>query len=214
MTPIEAISKHFATSMRRMEADNMPILVRRGDRNTLAACLADLRFNRGVEIGTQRGHYAMRLCKANPNLNLTCIDPWLPIGTMKKDIQNKLFEKSSRNLKNLNVTIKRVPSLQALKDFEDNSLDFVFIDGAHDFDNVVCDLVFWAYKVKRGGIIALHDYIASHNSGVMKAIDAYTHCHSIRPWFVTREQLTTAFWVNDDDMKIRNYTTLLRPKID
>ena len=30
---------------------------------------------------------------------------------------------------------------------------------------------------------------------VVQAVDAYTHCHSIRPWYVTREKEPCAFWV-------------------
>ena len=84
--------------------------------------------------------------------------------------------------------------MDALADFEDSSLDFVFIDGNHTFDYAVSDIIYWSYKVRKGGIVAAHDYYAFAKNGVMKAVDAYTHCHHIDPWYVTYEHVPTAFW--------------------
>jgi hypothetical protein len=71
-----------------------------------------------------------------------------------------LFEICSKNLEPVKdvVTIIRKTSLQAAKQFKAGSLDFVFIDGAHDYDSVCKDIDAWLPKVKVGGIIAGHDY--------------------------------------------------------
>ena len=37
--------------------------------------------------------------------------------------------------------------------------------------------------------------VAMRRGGVIEAVDAYTRCHMIHPWYVTREDLPTAFWV-------------------
>jgi hypothetical protein len=42
--------------------------------------------------------------------------------------------------------------------YEDNSLDFVFIDAAHDYDSVRKDISAWFPKIKNEGVIAGHDY--------------------------------------------------------
>jgi glycosyltransferase involved in cell wall biosynthesis len=49
--------------------------------------------------------------------------------------------------------------MQAVTDFADESLDFVYIDGNHQLKYVVEDIVEWTKKIKKGGIIAGHDYI-------------------------------------------------------
>jgi hypothetical protein len=49
-------------------------------------------------------------------------------------------------------------SIEAAETYLDNSLDFVFIDAAHDYDSVKQDIISWLPKVKKGGIISGHDY--------------------------------------------------------
>jgi hypothetical protein len=85
--------------------------------------------------------------------------------------------------------------MDAVGEFEHESIDFVYIDGNHRFDFVMTDLIRWAKRVKKGGIVALHDYCHFHWSGVVRAVDAYTYCHDIRPWFITKEAKPTVFWV-------------------
>jgi predicted O-methyltransferase YrrM len=66
------------------------------------------------------------------------------------------------------ITTIALPSLEAVKQFEDESLDFVYIDAAHDYDNVKADILAWKPKVKKGGILAGHDYV---HPPVKRAVD-------------------------------------------
>jgi predicted O-methyltransferase YrrM len=56
----------------------------------------------------------------------------------------------------------------------DSSLDFVYIDAGHDYNNVKCDLAAWAPKVRPGGIIVGDDYGGPSDKvgkfGVKKAV--------------------------------------------
>jgi hypothetical protein len=85
--------------------------------------------------------------------------------------------------------------MDAVRKIKNESLDFVYIDGFHDFDWVMPDLIFWAQKVRRHGIVAGHDYYPFFRAGVMFAVDAYTRAHNINDWYVTREKEPTWFWV-------------------
>lgn len=191
----EAIEKKFHLSNKTMR--NLPYCSgQRYSRNDLAELLGELKFNVGAEIGVRRGRYSEILCRGNPNLKLFCIDPWAAIDTKyPQELQDKIFAYARERLSGYNVQFLRKTSMEALADIPDRSLDFIFIDGDHRFDFVCPDIIFWAKKVKSGGIVSVHD-VYGGEVGVQKAVEAYVHAHDIRPWYVTKELQPTAYWVN------------------
>ena len=58
------------------------------------------------------------------------------------------------NSKDLNI-VSKIP----------NNLDFLFIDGDHSYEGVYEDFNLWKIKVRKGGIIALHDIVGADISG-------------------------------------------------
>lgn len=203
MTFQEVLNKYFRFR-NDPEKDNLPILSRGrwrwgkpGDygRQALAKVLRDMEFRTGVEIGTFHGHSAIMWCRANPRLKLTCVDPYKPYRARPSQrVQDSNYTRACKNLQPYNATIVRANSLDVVDDFADGSIDFVFIDGDHCFDPCMQDLIRWAPKVRQGGIVSLHDYCTFERSGTVAAIDAYTHCHRIDPWYVTHDNMPTAFW--------------------
>ena len=194
-----AIQKKFR--LHRRGEDCLPWgALRRVNRSHIGEVLHELQYNKGVEIGVRRGAFSKVLCEKNPDLHLTCIDPWdnyHPRYPQEK--QDKIYNKAIQNLSSFidegRITILRKSSMDALADFQDESLDFIFIDGNHNFDFVMMDIICWAKKIKVNGIIAVHDYYSFTWAGIVKAVDAYTHCHHIDPWYTTKELEPTAFWV-------------------
>jgi len=150
----------------------------------------ELNFRRGVEVGTDTGRYAKDLCEGLANLKLTTIDPFLPYteGDEIKDEQRSeaIYLEAVERLKNFNCEVVRKTSMEAIKDFEDNSLDFVFIDGNHEYEYVLEDITEWSRKVKVGGIVYGHDYTENKNRkyGVIEAVNKYVSDNNINPWFV------------------------------
>ncbi|KAH3766052.1 WD repeat domain 60 [Pelomyxa schiedti] len=57
------------------------------------------------------------------------------------------------------ATVLRLTSEQAAKLIPDDSLSFVYIDARHDYSSVLQDLSLWYPKLKRGGVLAGHDFI-------------------------------------------------------
>lgn len=148
----------------------------------LAALFGELQFKTGAEIGVAGGRYSLILLDANPHLTrLICVDPWQPYGeNWRSDAhQEETYQAARAALSGLPAELWRMTSLEASLRVEDASLDFVFIDGAHDFDNVMLDVILWARKVKRGGIVSGHDYMHFTRSGVVEAVNAYTQWHRI-----------------------------------
>lgn len=192
-----AIRQKFHLSNLTTRMANLPYCAgMRYNRNHLAELLGELGFNRGAEIGVRQGAYSARLCRKNPNIELYCIDPWSALGNKyPQEKQDKIYAVAQKNLKKYNATLIRKTSMDALSDFDNDSLDFVYIDGDHKFDAVVLDIVLWSKKVRSGGIVAAHDCYGGE-VGVQKAVEAYVHCHHIDHWYVTKELAPTAFWVN------------------
>jgi predicted O-methyltransferase YrrM len=86
-----------------------------------------------------------------------------------KDIYNKnLTLSSTRDM------IKDIQGLSwvCAEEFDDYSLDFVFIDADHTYESVLKDIYAWYTKVRTGGILSGHDY--SSWSGVKMAVDKFT----------------------------------------
>ena len=165
-----------------------------GSRVTLAETMAELGFKIGAEIGVEKGHYSRVLCDTIPDLKLYCVDPWMPYGRNSQGREDYLYVKAQQRLAGRNVEIMKMTSVEAAKQIENGSLDFVYIDALHDFDNVMMDIIAWAPKVKSGGIVSGHDYIILYNCGVMPAVNAYVHAHNISPLYVTAHQPEYISW--------------------
>jgi FkbM family methyltransferase len=87
------------------------------------------------------------------------IDPYASYSEIIDEHMNSAESKFLEMAKNYdNITKIKKTSLQAANDFEDKSLDLVYIDGAHDYQNVKNDILAWLPKVKVGGFICGHDY--------------------------------------------------------
>jgi predicted O-methyltransferase YrrM len=61
--------------------------------------------------------------------------------------------------------------------FEDEYFELVFIDADHSEESVSRDIVVWLPKVKRGGVIAGHDYGSRNWPGVKRAVDRCFSAH-------------------------------------
>lgn len=109
-------------------------------------------YKTGAEIGVYKGEYTKLFCDAG--LKMYGIDPWRAYGNYNEfpndikrfqDRQDFLLEHTKRVLKDYLESgmceLIRKTSMEAVEDFEDESLDFVYIDGHHGLRYVVEDLV-------------------------------------------------------------------------
>lgn len=175
------------------------------DRNDLASLFTKLGFTSGAEIGVLFGRYSKILCESNPKLKLYNIDPWLAYSGYKDLTTQKnfddLYEETKQTLAPFNCEIIRKKSLDAVGNFENNSLDFVYLDGNHEFASETNDIYEWSGKIKSGGIVAGHDYRKYKEksfSHSYEVVNAYTAAYRIAPWFITngkKEKIRSWFWV-------------------
>lgn len=174
-----------------------PVRLARYTRKDMAALFGELEFETGAEIGVADGQNSLTLCQNIPTLkHLFCVDPWVVYkeNPWAHDNQEDMLRIARQRLEPFPVEFIRQMSLEAVRDFEPGSLDFVYIDGNHAFDFVIQDIIEWSRIVRPGGIVAGHDYYRFRNAGVVDAVDAYVKAHQINEWFVTDEKETTFFW--------------------
>jgi len=143
----------------------------------------------GAEIGVDRGVYSEQMLNAIPELELHCIDSWATERSQEH------YQDTVQKLSGKNAHIYKMPSMEAVKKFEDDSLDFVYIDSQRDFNSVSMDIIEWSKKVKRGGIVSGRGYCHLFDTGVVAAVNAYTYAHNIREWYITRELEPNYMWV-------------------
>jgi len=168
----------------------MPIILKGiGRHSGFKGLMAELGFKAGAEIGTRIGAYAKELCLALPGLKLYCIDPWKAYPEYNEISDqsqlNRQFERAKRTLTPYGCEIIREESMNAVRRFGPNSLDFVYVDGNHDYKYALEDITEWTKIVRPGGIVYGHDYTNDHQ-GVMQAVHEYISKNSISPWFVLR----------------------------
>jgi predicted O-methyltransferase YrrM len=143
-----------------------------------------------VEIGTWKGksimYMAMQIKELGKNIKLYGIDTFegsentpqmSDLQAMKSISKDYLYELYLKNIEPLKefITTIRGSSQEVHTQFEDNSLDFVFIDGNHSYEAVKKDIESWYPKIKSGGIISGHDYTLEFGDayGVVKAVDEF-----------------------------------------
>ncbi len=192
----------------------LPIEVPNFGRQGLAELFAELDFKRGAEIGVREGEYSEVLCKAIPGLKLYGIDPYVSYKGYRDNIESENFdaylEMAKKRLAGYDYEFVRKFSVDALADFDDQSLDFVYIDGNHDFKNCTDDIVGWSKKVRYGGIVSGHDFIKYRRPTSIhcyEVVTAYTAACDIKPWFITSSKVVkdgreavearSWFWVNE-----------------
>lgn len=169
-------------------------------RNDLAKLFGELGYKKGVEVGVASGKFSEILCQSIPGLKLICVDPWGPLWnspiTQKRNDIN--YQWAQKRLKGYKADLWKMPSMEAVEQFmEHNTLDFVYIDGLHDFDSAMRDIIEWTKRVKPGGIVSGHDYIfdCAKEFGVLNAVNNYTYAHNITEWWITKDHPNSWFFV-------------------
>ena len=130
----------------------------------------DLNLKKGVEIGVGGGRNASYLLK-NSNLELLYgVENW-SIRSYRK-----FAEPTRERLKRFGERFSLIEesSLNAVSRFENESLDFVYIDGDHSSKSAYVDMVAWYPKVRDGGFFGGHDYIICRRISVKKAVDKFS----------------------------------------
>jgi predicted O-methyltransferase YrrM len=135
-----------------------------------------------VELGCFKGKstsfIVTEIINQNRDVNFNTIDSFE--GATNSNDKNEvkayngisnILEEFKQNTKHLNKYFDSVKCLshEGADFFNDNSVDVIFIDAGHSYEAVKKDIEAWLPKMKKGGIMAGHDYWAWE--GVRKAVN-------------------------------------------
>lgn len=155
------------------------------------------RFDGGqfVEVGSWMGksaaYLAVEIANSGKPITLDCVDHFKG-SSAERDTHHKAAKRSNikgicannlrpfwatasnRNCEHRTDNMLRLVvdgSVAAAKRYKDKSLAFCFLDAGHTEKEVEADIKAWLPKVRRGGVLAGHDYSSKSFPGVQKAVD-------------------------------------------
>lgn len=132
-----------------------------------------------VELGSWKGksiaYMGVEIINSGKTIKCYAVDTWEGSDEHSEDPYirtNKLYPLFIANTQKVSsvVTPIRKTSVDAASDFENESVDIAFVDACHSYECVKADIAAWLPKIKKGGILAGHDYYWGDN-GVKKAVD-------------------------------------------
>jgi len=141
------------------------------------------RHSEGAEIGVWRGGFTQLIYSIVQPKVLHLVDPWLfqpefpqrmyggKIARSQEDMDT-IFAQVQTRFATQQPVIHRKFSSDALADFEDESLDWVYIDGNHYYEYVKADLEGYWHKLVPGGLLTGDDFMwgAEHGLPVQRAV--------------------------------------------
>lgn len=124
-----------------------------------------------LEIGSFEGASAIWVMDNLPQSRVTCIDPFegiLPYPGAGTDmaIVEKLFLENIKDYPN--ITVIKGYSGTELKKLPENHYDFIYIDGSHDANDCLEDMILSWRLLKQGGMMAVDDYWWHHFADPLK----------------------------------------------
>lgn len=128
--------------------------------NEAAALLEHVPENLDItaaEVGVLRAKTACIMLYRRPQLNLILVDSWHessegPTGEI-------VYQEAMRNLAPFQdrVLVLRTDSTIGAEAAEDDSLEYVLIDGDHRYPKCLIDMLAWWPKIREAGILFHHD---------------------------------------------------------
>jgi predicted O-methyltransferase YrrM len=149
----------------------------------------------GCWLGRSTCYLAEAIANSGKQIGITVVDTFCGVaddelqpmlaeygGSVRAALEDNLRTASVAHL----VQIIEEDSKTAHRHFPDGSFDFIFIDADHSYEGVRADITNYYPKVRKGGILAGHDY--AHSESVRRAVDELLGAcpASVASWMVHR----------------------------
>jgi len=186
----------------------LPIIDYKKDIGTL---LNNLNYTIGVELGVQKGNYALHtLSRWKKCKRYYAVDLWehqknyYDGANVNQNKQEQFLHETKKKLSKYPVTYIRNYTHLAVQSFENNSVDYVYVDARHDYLGAKEDIEDWWPIIKPGGLLAGHDFEDAYevkgqnwsisidgtdngNKAVKSAVEEFAYNHGIQHVVLRRE---------------------------
>lgn len=134
-----------------------------------------------AELGCAEGYFSADILRWPVKGHLYMVDAWVRIpnqsgdGSSDQEWHDKNYNAAISRVEFAKdrVTVLRGLTWDMASQVSDESLDLVYLDACHTYECVIEDLNKWFPKVKKGGVIAGHDY-KNRAYGVYPAVWNFT----------------------------------------
>lgn len=106
-----------------------------------------------AEIGVKCGETTRKVLHTCPKIKL-----YIAVDIEKQKEIEYLLKNNRQKVVFIQALSKKAAGI-----ITDETIDIAFIDASHDYDSVKEDITLWKPKIKRGGIMAGHDYFKDGN---------------------------------------------------
>lgn len=169
-----------------------------------------------VEVGAWRGKstafLASEVKRSGKNIELNVVDTWRGSNEdyhqqVVRAAGGDLFPEFWENMRNLQVDEfvrpHRMHSVDAAQRFDDDSVDFCYIDASHDFQSVRNDLRAWLPKIRSDGVIAGHDIHCDDVKAAVQDAIPWTQVEIINgsTWWWEKSGRSNGEWQSQVDLK-------------
>ena len=146
----------------------------------------------GAELGVWQGAFARHLLESSHLSVYHLIDYWGGSDGEKnlKMTQGALHRHQAR------YRVHKMLTTEAVKQFRDGQLDYLYIDATHTYNDVRRELPAYYPKVKVGGIIAGHDW---NSWPVADAVQEFADVHGIRLYHTLSDRLPSWYFIKCTD---------------
>ena len=139
-----------------------------------------------VEVGVAEGEFSRQILDIMKPKKLYLIDLWSSDSERYSESMDLAISRVQSEIDSGIVEVKRGWSWEMMETLEDNSVDWVYIDASHEFDDVCRDLEVANRKINRAGIIAGHDYTRWSSQGINRwgVVEAVNELCIDHDWYI------------------------------
>jgi hypothetical protein len=154
-------------------------------RTDVVSQLNHFKFQIMIEIGVGNGDFALNVLNNwETFIKYYGIDPWKhqdnynDASNVSDKEQEEIHEEAVKKLKNFGNRVEfiRQNSKDAVNMFEDESIDFIYLDSRYDYCSVWKNLILYYPKLKCGGLFGGNNFLSVVEQFLIKSDHDYSIC--------------------------------------